>query len=250
MMEYDALYVQLMNSIIEKMQQGEYQVGDKLDSERVMSQQYGINRLTVRKALKGLEEKGYIMARRGSGTFVVKIPQSSPRIEQGTQADMSLSMLIRQSGYESYRKVISLKKVPAEGILAEKFSGSSQIFELVRLSYVNGEPYAVQKAYIPADIFWDAERYDLAEGSLYEYMDTQGHMPTRVESFMQIVEIPEEYAGLLNLESHKKVFFITYFGYDSAGKLMEYTDSYYLPKYTSLKYIVEKKRINNPLENR
>ena len=51
-MEYNALYIQLMNRILDKMRRGEYQVGDKMDSERVMAQQYGINRQTVRKALK------------------------------------------------------------------------------------------------------------------------------------------------------------------------------------------------------
>ena len=54
-MEYNALYIQLMNRILDKMRRGEYQVGDKMDSERVMAQQYGINRQTVRKALKMLE---------------------------------------------------------------------------------------------------------------------------------------------------------------------------------------------------
>ena len=47
-MEYNALYIQLMNRILDKMRRGEYQVGDQMDSERVMAQQYGINRQTVR----------------------------------------------------------------------------------------------------------------------------------------------------------------------------------------------------------
>ena len=51
-MEYNALYIQLMNRILDKMRRGEYQVGDKMDSERVMAQQYGINRQTVRKAAR------------------------------------------------------------------------------------------------------------------------------------------------------------------------------------------------------
>lgn len=34
-MEYNALYIQLMNRILDKMRRGEYQVGDKMDSERV-----------------------------------------------------------------------------------------------------------------------------------------------------------------------------------------------------------------------
>lgn len=83
-MEYNALYIQLMNRILDKMRRGEYQVGDKMDSERVMAQQYGINRQTVRKALKMLEEEGYIRPLLGKGTFVVKIPENMARIEQGT----------------------------------------------------------------------------------------------------------------------------------------------------------------------
>ena len=67
-MEYDALYRQLINSIKAKIQRGEYKIGDKLDSERVMAQQYGINRLTVRKALIELEQEGLVKARQGSGT--------------------------------------------------------------------------------------------------------------------------------------------------------------------------------------
>lgn len=43
-MEYNALYIQLMNRILDKMRRGEYQVGDKMDSERVMAQQYGNHR--------------------------------------------------------------------------------------------------------------------------------------------------------------------------------------------------------------
>lgn len=238
-MEYNALYVQLMNRILDKMRCGEYQIGDKLDSERVMAQQYGINRQTIRKALKGLQEQGYISPQRGRGTFVVKMPEDMARIEQGTGTTLSLSMQIRQSGYESYRKVISFRVVPAEGVLAEKFSGNAMLFELVRLSVVNNEPYALQKAYIPQKYFWDADRYEFGSGSLYEYMDTKGKMPKRVESYLQIVVPPKEDAALMNLEEEKKVFEFHYLGYDSLDELVEYTDAYYLPKYTSFKYVAK-----------
>lgn len=241
MMGYDALYLQLMNSIREKMLRGEYQIGDKLDSERVMAQQYGINRLTVRKALKGLEEQGLIKAQRGSGTYIVRLPQGSTQIEQSSGSSVSLSMLIRQSGYRSFRRVISFHKLPVEGTLAEKFPDSRQVFEMVRLSYVNEEPYAVQKTYIPAEPFWDAQRYDFAEGSLYEYMDLHGRMPQKIESYLQIACPPGQYAGLLRLEEGRKVFLFEYLGYDREQILVEYTLSYYLPEYTSFRYRVEKK---------
>ena len=44
------IYVQLMDSIKKKIQDGQLQVGDRLVSEREMSEQYGINRMTVRNA--------------------------------------------------------------------------------------------------------------------------------------------------------------------------------------------------------
>lgn len=240
-MEYDALYMQLVNSIKEKMVRGEYRIGDKLSSERVMAKQYGINRLTVRKALKGLEEQGLIRAKRGSGTYVVRLPQGSVQIEQASGSPASLSMLIRQSGYRSFRRVISFHKFPAEGVVAERFLSGCQVYEIVRLSYVNEEPYAVQKTYIPVELFWDAERYDFAEGSLYEYMDLHGRLPKRIESYLRIAFPPKEYVPLLKLESDRRVFLFEYLGYDKKDVMVEYTLSYYLPEYTSFRYRVEKK---------
>lgn len=240
MMDYDALYIQLMKSLKEKMRRGEYQVGDRLDSERDMASQYGINRLTVRRALKSLEEEGYLVARRGSGTFVAKLPAAAARIEQGTAADFSLSMQIRLAGYEPSRDVLSIRRIPADAAMKERFPQSPEVFEIVRLARVNGEPYAVQQTYIPADVFWDVERYDLAGGSLYEYMDTKGRYPLRVESLLKIAHAPARYAELLGLPAKKMVYFLEYRGYDTENRQIEYTLSYHSPQHTRFTYVVRK----------
>ncbi len=44
--------------------------GDKLPSENVLADRYGVSRQTVRKALEGLEREGYIYAKHGSGRYV------------------------------------------------------------------------------------------------------------------------------------------------------------------------------------
>ena len=140
MIEYDAIYVQLMKSLKEKMIHGEYRIGDKLDSERVMAAQYGINRMTVRNALKALEEEGYVKAYRGRGTFVARIPEEpSRKIEIGADsgAVISLSRGIRQRGYRSSRDVISFEKCPAEGEIREMFPYTSHVFVMLRLSKIN-----------------------------------------------------------------------------------------------------------------
>ena len=66
------IYVQLMDSIKKKIQDGQLQVGDRLVSEREMSEQYGINRMTVRNALKKLQEEGVIETKEEVATMLRK----------------------------------------------------------------------------------------------------------------------------------------------------------------------------------
>ena len=52
-------------------------VGEAIPSERQLSVELGVSRLTLRAALDDLVRKGYLVRRRGSGTFV-----SRPKIAQ------------------------------------------------------------------------------------------------------------------------------------------------------------------------
>jgi DNA-binding FadR family transcriptional regulator len=49
-------------------------VGEKFPPERVLSERLGVSRTTVREAIRGLEQSGYITTRRGryGGTFVLR----------------------------------------------------------------------------------------------------------------------------------------------------------------------------------
>ena len=92
-----SIYRQLMDSIKRKILSGELAVGDKLESERDMSKKYNISRMTVRKALKFLENEGVLESIRGSGTYVKNLPKNNDAIFLGDQNDiLSLTMQIRQ----------------------------------------------------------------------------------------------------------------------------------------------------------
>lgn len=66
------IYVQLMDSIKKKIQDGQLKVGDRLVSEREMSEQYGINRMTVRNALKNFKKKGLLKPKEEVATMLRK----------------------------------------------------------------------------------------------------------------------------------------------------------------------------------
>lgn len=238
-MTNEALYVQLINSIKKKIIEGEYQIGDKIMSERTMAQVYGINRLTVRNAIKNLRKEGYLKAIQGKGTFVNKIPAVQDKVELGG-GDVSLSMSIRKGGMNPSRIVLSLKKIDTVGDFINYFPNSPQIYELIRLSFINGKPYAIQECYFPCSYFKEAERYNFVEDSLYDYMDMQGHYPKKLVSYLQIKDVPQKYAKSLEIKEGKKIFLFNYHGFDKDENMVEFTLSYNKPEFTSIHFSTKK----------
>src|SRR6476620_5824812 len=56
---------------------GEYAVGDKLPPERKLAEQLGVNRASLREAIKALELTGLVRTRQGDGTRVLDFMQTA-----------------------------------------------------------------------------------------------------------------------------------------------------------------------------
>ena len=64
----------LQKMIIKQIESGDLLPGEKLHSERVMADMYGVSRMIVKHAMNGLVSKGYLYRVQGSGTIVTKHP--------------------------------------------------------------------------------------------------------------------------------------------------------------------------------
>ena len=64
------LYMQLKNSLTEAIQSGRYAPGDPVPTETQLCAQYGVSRITVRRAISELQDEGLLEKRHGKGTFV------------------------------------------------------------------------------------------------------------------------------------------------------------------------------------
>lgn len=64
------IWLQLRNRLIYLITSGHYQAGDKLPTMREMAVDLGINYNTVSKVYQDIERDGYIVSKRGRGTFV------------------------------------------------------------------------------------------------------------------------------------------------------------------------------------
>ena len=75
------------------MRDGRYQVDQALPSERLLSEQLDVSRVTARKAIDQLVGQGLVVRRRGSGNYI------APRIEQPLSNLSSFSEQLLQRGY-------------------------------------------------------------------------------------------------------------------------------------------------------
>lgn len=235
-----AIYQQLMDSIKKKIASGELKLGEKLESERSMSEKYSINRLTVRNAIKHLEKEGILESVHGSGTYVRAIPQIIDTVNLGNHSEiLSLSMQIRQKGMKSSRIVLSMNRVIPQDTVRDAFPKEELVYEIIRLSLINDYPYALQKAYIPCSMFNDAERFDFEGGSLYDYMGDKGLRPKTMVSYLRIESLPKEYVQIMQSDQKKQFLLFDYYGFDSSHNLVEYTISYHHPNYTKFNFITD-----------
>ena len=62
----------IINEIVEHVKSGQLKPGDKLPTERDMTQMFGVGRSSIREAIKGLVLSGYLESAQGKGTFVRK----------------------------------------------------------------------------------------------------------------------------------------------------------------------------------
>lgn len=123
----------------------ELKAGDKLPSERMLSEDLQVGRSTVREALRSLELLGIIETRRGEGTFLcdasnhqlVEILGLFVLSADTSQADMievkrSLEEMVLQSVYMTYNEqtwpifVSNLKQM----LLSQKYESDAYLFML------------------------------------------------------------------------------------------------------------------------
>jgi DNA-binding FadR family transcriptional regulator len=77
----------LRAAILDKLESGHWRAGDRLPTERELSESHGVSRTTVRKALLDLKQQGLIEQTVGSGTYVAE--HVGARLGRRVQQDSS-----------------------------------------------------------------------------------------------------------------------------------------------------------------
>lgn len=110
----DLLYVKIADAIHAYIQQNNLQPGDRIPSERALSEQFQTGRHSVREALRVLENKGVIEVRMGRGTYVAETAQHTSFYLEFVKVNY-LEMLNIKTELEKYAVRLTIPKAtPAQ----------------------------------------------------------------------------------------------------------------------------------------
>lgn len=142
------LYMQVARKLIADVREGRYQVDQALPSERLLSEQLDVSRVTARKAIDQLVGQGLVVRRRGSGNYI------APRIEQPLSNLSSFSEQLLQRGYRPSSQWLkrAIVVAAADEQLSLGLSAHTRVARLERLRLADDVVMAYEVSVIPAAV--------------------------------------------------------------------------------------------------
>ena len=200
------------------------ELGAAIPSERRLSTELGVSRLTVRAALDDLVRDGHLLRRRGAGTFVTE-----PKIAQELTMT-SFTDDMRRRGLAPASRTLELKVVPAHARLGRilHVSPAEPIVAAKRLRLADGETMAIEALHVREALVPGLTAEDLEQHSFYELLrDRYG---TVIAGGIQAIEptvTNEEESSALGVPVHSPAFLFERVTRDAAGGVVEYVRSIY-----------------------
>jgi GntR family transcriptional regulator len=213
------LYMQIARKLTDDVRAGRYQVDQALPSERTLSEQLNVSRVTARKAIDQLVEQGLVVRKRGSGNYI------APRIEQPLSNLSSFSEQLQQRGYKPGSRWLRRDIViaGADEQMSLGLSPNTKVARLERLRYADDVAMAYEVSVLPATVVPDP---DAIGDSLYQFLERIGKPPVRALQHIRAMNASAELARQLDVAEGMAVLFITRIAYLESGAAVELTHSY------------------------
>lgn len=208
------------------------QPGERLGAERELSDNLGVSRWAIRKALEQLESNNEILRTHGRSGGIFVAPKKLLR----TSPVVGLPQYLRAQGVESGSTVLGTRVGRPDDEAANQLSLESDawVFHIDRLRLADGLPLALETARFPCDLFPGLLEQPL-KGSLYELLETEYnvHRGIAVET-ITATAASREVAGLLQVSVGAPLISITRTTCLDSGRPFEYSNELYRADRTSI----------------
>lgn len=226
-----ARYTRVATRIATDIDAGGYSEREALPPERALSDQFGVSRDTMRKAIKLLEQQGYLVSRRGSGTFVAPKTLRSAQSSIDGWTDYS-RWLRRRAG----QKVLSVEIIAPPKTVAGLLSvtDGTSVVHVERVRYLDDLPLGVHESYL---VLPEPERLTRTalerEGSLYHLLAQEfGIALAEATDTISAVAASTDDARWLEVEFGSPLLRVERLTLSKDLMPVEYSDMRHIPTYT------------------
>ncbi len=209
-----SLVDQVRQGLLEDLVSGRLEPGAKLPNENEIGERFGVSRATVREAVLGLMEAGYLARRHGSGTYVTKAPRSRHALD----STVSYTEMIREAGHEPGVTVITkiVRDPTAQERETLELPEGEQVLELERVRTADGRPVIYSRDRIA--VAWLRDVPDEAfDGSLYAVLHSTGHEVARATAELLPTLADTKLSKLLEVKRGAPLLHINQTDYDARG---------------------------------
>lgn len=142
------LWAEIARTLRDEIAEGRHAPGDRLPTEAELAARFGVNRHTVRHALKPLVSDGLVRTRRGSGAFVAARPTDYP-IGKRVRFHENL----QKAGRMAAKRILSLvvRAATAGEAQALALDSGAPVLAYQGLSLADNLPIALSESVFPHD---------------------------------------------------------------------------------------------------
>jgi DNA-binding GntR family transcriptional regulator len=189
---------------------GQLREGEAIPSESALAKQYGVSRMTARRAVDELEREGYIFRIQGAGSF-----PTGKRFRQGVFRVRSLEEIALKSSSVPFTRVLkSGIAVPSADVtVALGLAPGTAVLELHRLRSVGDAPVLLEERYFQLAPTERLLHLPLHQESIHALLVGLGIHISRVEQTLEAVNLDAARARLLELPANAACFLMARVSY-------------------------------------
>lgn len=221
------LYQKIENDLQFKIDTGQWNVGDRIPSEKELEKSYEVSRITVRRAINDLEQLGYLTRKRAKGTFVNDINNSNK--QSSFTVVKSFAREMEELGKQAVTISAHVQKIPATVKLARflNIKVNDPILELTRVRGADNQVITYGKTYIPYKKEYSLNDKDYY-GSLYEYLSKFDVQIANQTEYIEAVPATKELCQKLQLKQSEPLLKRVRRVYNASNSYREYSINYYI----------------------
>jgi len=224
------LHRQLQEALRRELASGRYRPGDRIPSERVLCETYGVSRTTVRQTVNDLVHEGRLVRVPAKGTFV-----PLRKIEQDLARVSWFSETVKAAGRAPNLRLLTATRIPAEEAvrLALELSPDDEVVRLDLIGRADGEPLVRYRIHLPPPLgdsavaaLRQAQKEDAVSFRflLQHLRDAHGLRVARVVQSLEAAAADDSAAAALGLRRGSAVMASTRTVFTDADEPVEYDE--------------------------